>query len=679
MSTTKPTTVALDRHGLEVGHAEVLSFALHQVSAQMQEALVRSAFSAVVRDIVDCHSAINMLTDAGWETVATTGPSQHSVGTGHICNFVMEEYGIENLRPGDVLFHNDPWRGAIHQSDVSVTRPVFVSGELAFLLETSSHLVDMGGPIAGGYPTGARFTYEESLRIPPTLLFAEDIPNRSLFEMILESTRVPALNLGDLRALYGALVVGERLLCELCERESLANVRSAAHYALDTAEASMRAAISNVPDGDYMATDVLDDDGINARPLRVSATVRVRGDELEVDFSGTEAQAEGNSTTAWCESTRALIAVKMLLDPLAPYNGGAMRPCGTLLPVGSLVAGLPPTSVSDHGSIGVRVVNTVLEALTKALPEEDSVAPDSGNPMFLGLQGVDTRPGRNNAPFGSFVLPGGAWGGTARSDGLGFTTVPNAGAVCRSSVYEHVERESPVIFWEHGYMIDSAGPGKHRGGVGAYVTVESLSPVEISCVAERIRMGAPGHGGGGRGMPAYAWWVERTSAEGAPPSCWNGVAPASELRRLFGVFDEQGRPDPINGELGAGAAFDVSKFSGLILQPGEILRVVVGGGGGWGDPLQRDTSRVLDDVLDELVSVRAAREDYGVVLAVAEGRVIVDEDATSALRAELAANRDPARPAIACFSPWPVERSEMSQLEEPIAAQVASQAATERS
>jgi N-methylhydantoinase B len=665
-----PSATAADRRGLDVASAEVVSFALHQVSEQMQQALVRSAFSAVVRDIVDCHSAINMLTDAGWETVAATGPSQHSVGTGHICNFVMEEYGVENLRPGDVIFHNDPWRGAIHQSDVSVIRPVFIDGELTFLLETSSHLVDMGGPIPGGYPTGARFSYEESLRFPPMLLFAEDVPNRGLFNMLLESTRVPALNLGDLRALYGALVVGERLITQLCEREGRDRVRNAALYALDAAEASMRAAIARVPDGDYTASDVIDDDGINARPLRMQATVKIRGDRLEVDLSGTERQAEGNSTTAWCESTRALIAVKMLLDPLTLYNGGALRPCDTLLPVGSLVAGLPPTSVSDHGSIGSRIVNVVLEALNQAVPLEESVAPDSGNPMFLGLQGIDTRPGRNNAPYGSFVLPGGAWGGTAREDGLGFTVVPNSGAVCRSSVYEHVEREAPVIFWEHGYMIDSAGIGKHRGGVGAYVTVESLAPVEITCVAERIRVGAPGHAGGGRGMPALAWLVDK--ADGVPTSTWNGVAPISELRSLFGRFDDEGRPDPVNGVVGNGAMYDVSKFSGLILEPGQVFRVCVGGGGGWGDPLERDPQAVLEDVLDELVSLEAARDDYGVILHLVDEVVGVDVDATADQRATLARQRpEGSADVISCFKPWPLTRAQMDDLTKPLAVRVA--------
>jgi len=664
--------VGRERYGLDVASAEVLAFALHNTSVQMHRALMRSAFSAVVRDVMDCTSSINVKTPHGWETVAEMGPSLHAPVSGHVCNFVLEEYGEENLRKGDVLIHNDPWRGAVHQSDVSILRGVFVDGELTFVLESCSHLVDMGGPVAGGYPTGARYTFEENLRIPPSLLYAEDVPVRGMFNMLLESTRVPQLNLGDLRALYGSVVVGERLLEDLCAREGRDRVHRAALYALDAAEASMRAAIARVPDGDYSAEDVLDDDGVNAEPLLVKATVRIRRDRMELDFSGTERQAEGNSTTAWCDSSRGIIPVKMLLDPQSLYNGGALRPFEAVMPPGSLVLGLPPTSVSDHGSIGTRVTNVVMAALNKALPDEQAVACDAGNPMFLGLQGVDTRPGRGHAPFGTFVLPGASWGATSKNDGLGFSTILMTGGVVRSSVYEHVEREAPVIFWEHAFMIDSAGVGKLRGGVGVVVTVEALAPVEIACVADRIRVGSPGYGGGGRSMPTLALLV-RKGADGVTPApSWNGVTAVSDFSPVFGVFDEQGRPNPYDGQLGRGAIYEVSKFSRFMLEAGQVLRICAGGGAGWGDALEREPVRVLNDVLDEFVSPEAALADYGVVLAVADdGAVVVDEAATSRQRQRLAEERQrTGRETISCFRPWPLTGDDVERLRRPLAERV---------
>lgn len=676
MATTEPGLEAVrrERYGLDVASAEVLSFALHQVSVQMQQALVRSAFSAVVRDIVDCASSINMKTDSGWEHVAGTAPAHHIVGSGHVCNFVMDEYGAENLRPGDVIFHNDPWRGAVHQSDVSVIRGVFIDGELMFVLETNSHLVDMGGPIPGGYPTGARTTYEESMRIAPCLLYADDVPVRGTFNLILEGTRVAALNLGDLRALYGAVVIGERLIQELCERQGADRVKRAGLYALDAAEANIRAAIRKVPDGDYTAVDYMDDDGITAEPVKVQATIKVRGDSIECDYSGSARQPAGNNVTGWVEASRAFIPIKQLLDPDSLYNGGAMRAYEAIMPPGSAVFALPPSSVSDHGTIGARTWSTVLQAMNMALPPELAVAPDSGQSMFLGLQGLDGRPGRNMAPFGTFVLPGVGWGACSDADGLAFASLPLSGGVVRQSVYEHVEREAPVVFWDHAYIIDSGGVGKFRGGAGAFVTIEALSEVEITCVSDRIRKGGPGYGGGGHGMSSYV--VQVSTEDGAPPPCWNGVTAVEHFEPIFGCFDEQGRPDPYNGSLSDGTRYDVSKFSGLMLQPGQALRVLSGGGGGWGDPLERDTALVLDDVLDEIVSPEAARTEYGVVLAVDDdGSILVDESATAKNRQQINEARPDASGQVASFRPWPVTNADIARLMRPLNERVAELAA----
>lgn len=666
---SQPESIGRQRYGLDVASAEVLAFALHQVSVQMQQALVRSAFSAVVRDIVDCASSISMRTDAGWETVAETAPTHHAVGSQHVCNFVMDEWGPENLRPGDVIFHNDPWRGAVHQSDVSVMRGVFIDGELMFMLETNSHLVDMGGPIPGGYPTGARTLYEESIRIPPNLLYAEDVPVRGMFNLILEDTRVASLNLGDLRALYGSAVVGDRLLQELCAREGRDRVRAAGLYALDAAEASIRAAISRIPDGDYTAVDYMDDDGITAKPIKVQATIKVRGTSMECDYSGSERQPEGNSVTGWVEASRGFIAVKNLLDPHSLYNGGAMRAYDTLMPPGSAVLALPPSSVSDHATIGSCTWRVVLMALNEAVPPETAVASDNGQSMFLGLQGLDARPGRNMAPFGTFVLPGIGWGGTSDGDGLAFSSPPMTGGVVRQSVYEHVEREAPVVFWDHSYIIDSGGVGKYRGGPGAFVTIEALTEVEITCVSDRIRKGGPGYGGGGHGMAAYVMAIK--TGGGPPPPIWNGVTAVCDFEPVFGCYDDRGRPDPYHGELTNGARYDVSKFSGLMLQPGEGLRVLSGGGGGWGDPFERDPELVLADVLDEVVSPESAFSEYGVVFAVDDdATVLVDRTATEKRRRTLAEQRPDSGDRVAIPRPWPVTRDEMERLMRPVAERI---------
>jgi len=219
---------------------DILRYGLTEVAREMLDSLMRSAFSPVCRDILDCTSAIHMRTDDGWETVALwEGCMQHAFTAPHIANFVMDEWDIDSMQPGDVIFVNDPWRGTIHQSDVNLLRPVFVDGRVEFLLHSTSHLVDLGGAIPGGFSNGTQTHFEEQLKLPPTLLYANDVPVRPLFNFILENNRVPQLVLGDLRALHGCLVVGERQLQDLIARGGLAKVRAAGRFAIEATEASM--------------------------------------------------------------------------------------------------------------------------------------------------------------------------------------------------------------------------------------------------------------------------------------------------------------------------------------------------------------------------------------------------------------------------------------------------------
>ena len=434
---TITTSINSDGPAVDI-ELDILRYGLIEVTREMLDALMRSAFSPVARDMLDCTAAIHMRTEAGWETVALwEGCMQHAYIATHIANFVMDDWDVDSMQPGDIVFVNDPWRGAVHQSDVNLFRPVFVNGRVEFLLQSTTHLVDVGGPVSGGLANGMQTHFEEPLKFPPTLLYANDIPVRPTFNFMLENNRVPQLMLGDLRALYGCLVVGERQLQELIGRGGFANVRAAGMYAIEQTEASMRAGIARLPDGDYTAEDFLDEDGVVNEKIPVHVTVKVRGDSMEIDFSGSGRQPLGNVGTAWCEATRCVQAVKMLIDPSTPVNSGTMRPIESILPAGSVVQSLPPTSVSNHPDIGSRNINVVSQALAAAL--EESYAPDTGSFAVIMLGGVDDRHGHEGNPWGTYVIPGGGWGGTYREDGVSFC-VPPVGN-CRTSVQEHIEIE----------------------------------------------------------------------------------------------------------------------------------------------------------------------------------------------------------------------------------------------
>lgn len=606
---------------------DILRYGLIEVAREMLDSLMRSAFSPVCRDILDCTSAIHMRTDDGWETVALwEGCMQHAFTAPHIANFVMDDWDVDTMQPGDVIFVNDPWRGTIHQSDVNLLRPVFVNGRVEFLLHSTSHLVDLGGAIPGGFSNGTQTHFEEQLKLPPTLLYANDVPVRPTFNFILENNRVPQLVLGDLRALHGCLVVGERQLQELVARSGLDKIRAAGRYAIESTEASMRRGIASIPDGDYTAEDFLDEDGVSDEAIPVQVTVKVRGDSMEIDFSGSGRQPLGNCGTAWCEATRCIEAVKLMVDPSTPVNSGTLRPVETLLPPGSVVQVLPPSSCSNHADIGARGINVVTQALSQATDE--AFACDTGTAVVVSLGGIDTRAGHEGTPWGAFALAGGGWGGTWKEDGVSFCVIPIGN--CRTSVQEHLEIESPLVVVQHEMVVDTAGAGQYRGGAGSVYSIYAESDTMVTVTADRIRVGAPGSNGGGAGAPAFGWYIENFDlARHGDPLDLRGIEP------LFGMFDADGRPDPNHGEFGRGARYQTGKFSGLILKAGDALRFVIGGGGGWGDPLEREPDRVAADVRAGLVSPEFATAGYGVVLR--DGAV--DVATTTEQRARLAAER----------------------------------------
>ena len=622
--TTTTSDTALSAPDVEL---DILRYGLIEVAREMLDSLMRSAFSPVCRDILDCTAVIHMRTDDGWEVAALwEGCMQHAFVAPHIANFVMDDWDVDQLQPGDVIFTNDPWRGSLHQADVNLFRPVFVNGRVEFLLQSTSHLVDLGGPIPGGFSNGAQTHFEEQLKLPPTLLYANDIAVRPTFNFLLENNRVPHMVLGDLRALHGCLVVGERQLQELIARGGVDQIRAAGRFAIDATEASMRRGIAQIPDGDYTAEDFLDEDGVTDEEIPVHVTVRVRGDSMEIDFSGSGRQPLGNVGTAWCEAGRCIEAVKLMVDPSTPVTSGTMRPIDVLLPAGSVVQVLPPSSCSSHADIGPRALNVVTQALSQATDE--SFAADTGTALYVGFSGIDMRPGHEGTPWGAYGLGGGGWGGTWKSDGISFCVTPIGN--CRTSVQEHVEIESPLVVVQHEIVADTAGAGEFRGGLGSVYSILAESDTLITVVADRLRRGAPGAHGGGAGMPADGGYIPNFDL-----ALHNDPLDLRGAEALFGVYDEQGRPD-LAGEFGRGARYQTGKFSNMLVKAGDAIRFIIGGGGGWGDPLRRETASVASDVRAGLVSPEFAALAYGVVLTGG----IVDGDATARRRAELAAQRD---------------------------------------
>jgi N-methylhydantoinase B len=647
-----------DQYGLDMMTAENVRAGLIEVTRQMRTTVMKGAFSNVVREIMDFAVCVHRVFDDGsTEMVAITEGCSHFAFTHpHMANIMIDEWGIDNLGPGDTLVCNDPFRGSIHFPDVNLVRPVFVDGRLAFVLTDASHLVDIGGAVPGGFNNAATSFFEEGLRIPPMLITSGDKVVRSTVNLILENSRTPMHNLGDLRALFGTLKVGEQRLHQLIDAYGIDAVTSGSDYALDLAERRMRAAIHEIPDGVFEDETLIDEDGLGGDPIRVQVAGRVVGTECEIDFSGTDRQGLGATTTCWEELNRCLVGPKVILDPIHPMNSGAMRPFQTAAPPGSLITGLPPTSASQHSEIGTKVASMMVRLFGQMLPER-AVASDSATSGGYIYQGIDSRSGREGEPFGGITVAGGGWGGTSSNDGISHCCSPMYNTACTK--VEYFERDTPLLFRGMGAIIDSAGAGQFRSGYPDYTAFECLAgEASMSSILDGGRFAVPGLNGGGAGAGSF---IVKLRPDGDGFLQWNGLLPTESMEAIAGSFADDGTPT-MDGKWCDGTPSQTLKISAWPLKEGERIVFYIAGGGGYGDPLARDPELVRLDVWNELVSPEFAREGYGVVVDEATGAL--DTAATEALRAEFSERqgRGEWAPPGAGRREWPATREDLVQL-----------------
>ncbi|MQA78600.1 MAG: hydantoinase B/oxoprolinase family protein [Streptosporangiales bacterium] len=646
-------------YDLDLVTAETIRAGLIETTRHMRNNLVRSAFSNVVRDILDFGVAVHSVSDEGSEMAAITEGCCHFAFTHqHMTNMVLDEWGYQNLGPGDTLFCNDPWRGSIHFLDVNLFRPVFWKDEIAFVLTDATHITDIGGPVAGGFNAGATTHFEEGLRVPPTLITSAGKPVRSTINLLLENTRTPFENLGDLRALFGTLRVGEARLSALLERYGIDAVKAGARYSLDLAEKRMRRAIEAIPDGVWEGEEFIDDDAIGDDPIRLHASVRKVGDSVEVDYSGSDRQPLGALMTCWEETNRSLIGSKMILDPRHPMNAGAMRPFHVLAPAGSVVMGLPPASQSMHTEVAAHACNLMLSIFGR-MGGEQAIAVESANTHVHVFGGIDSRPGREGTPWGQILAAGASWGGTNTNDGISFniTAIFNIA----DNTIELLERDNPVVVRGRNLLMDAAAAGKFRSGFANALMVECLGDAASSShLLDSGRFVRDGLDGGGAGMTAYLYMINRQDDGSVRQR--HGLVPMEDLEPLAGKVDETGAPDPEFGEWCRDTKFKTLKLTGNPIKKGDVVFIICSTGGGYGSPLERDPEAVRLDVWNEKVSIDFAKRAYGVDIDAET--LTVDEVGTKMLREDLRGRESAGdwKPPVAGFRPWPQTWSELERL-----------------
>ncbi|HXR60008.1 MAG TPA: hydantoinase B/oxoprolinase family protein [Solirubrobacterales bacterium] len=482
---------------------QVLVGGLRAACDEMGATLIRSAYSANIKERHDCSTA---LFDPAGELVMQ---AEHiPVHLGSMPDAVAAVLG-EDQSPGRSWILNDPYRGGTHLPDITVVSPVFAAAELLGFAASRAHHADVGGPTPGGMPAFSRTLEEEGVVIPPTPV------DEATLHRLASQMRSPRQRLADLRAQQAANRVGERRLEELRERLGTQALRAGMAEILAYTERRTRAALAELPDGSYRAEDVLEADWDGEeRDLRLRLEATIAGDSLHLDFSGSDEQVDGNlNCPLSVTKSAAFFAVRVLTDPDAPPSAGAHRPIEVAAPAGSLLnARFPAAVAAGNVETSSRVADLVLAALSQARP---GPAQGQGTMNNLTLAGDG---------FTYYETLGGGQGACPEADG------PSAIHVAMSNTLntptEALEAEFPLRVRELSVRRGSGGEGTHRGGEGIVREIEALAPMSFTLITERRRHPPRGRGDGSDAAPG----VNLLNGIPLPSKAAGHLAPGDVLR-----------------------------------------------------------------------------------------------------------------------------------------------------
>jgi len=549
LSTTRPND--FDPVSLEIYWSRLIS-----ITDESAAALVRTAFSTIVRESNDYAT---VLMDANGDSLAenTAGIPSFVGILPRTLRHMFERIPKESWRPGDCIITNDPWMATGHLLDVTMASPIFHKGKLVAFSGSTAHLPDIGGSL---WSADCREVYEEGLRIPPVKFLREGKPNEDVFDFILGNVRVAEQVRGDLFAQVSAQQVCARRLSEFLDDTGIADLAPLSGALQTRADRAMRQAIAALPDGEYRSTVLAD--GFDEHETRIECRMMIDGDRMHIDYTGTSPQIpRGINCVMNYTHAYTVYPVKCAIDPLTPRNEGSYRSMTVAAPEGSILNPRYPAAVHARQLTGHLLAGAVYGCLAQAAPEK-VIAECGGAPTTRALFSGTDKAGHR---FSQIIFASGGMGAGAANDGLGATAFPtNVGA----GSIEAFESAAPLIVWKKELRQDSGGAGRRRGGLGQDVVIEVASdePIRLSVLADRVRHPAPGILGGQPGAP-----VDVVLADGT-------------------------RPHP---------------KSRSALKPGDKLTIRYAGGGGYGDPRQREPATIADDVKNGYVSAEAARRLYG--------------------------------------------------------------------
>ncbi len=569
---------------------EIVKNAFTTVGQEMGLAVVRSAYSSMMKEGSGDGTSGAVFDRNGY---LLTGPYLLHMSSLRPTLFeILKDYPLDSLKDGDVFLSNHPYRGGIHSNDMMLFRPVFFDGKLSFFTAAIMHVADIGGMSAGGLPATATEMYHEGLVLPPVKLQDGGKP-QELIKILEANSRTPEKVIGDIRALLAAANVGADRLIDLIHRYGYEELLGIGDEMIDYSETRTRHEITQLPDGVYTGSFVIDDDGIENKPEghTVRVTVTIDGSTFHADFTGTDPQARGPINSPIAESTAGVMFVlRCFIDPTIPMNEGCYRPLTVTFPQGTLVNPRPPAALNSRMATVMAMMDSMLRALSPAFPGKSMAS--SSNISVYTMNGTDAKTHR----IWTFMDPN--FGGVAArsvKDGVDVTGALIFGGGGVGQTVEPHEIEYPVQYKRVQLWKDSGGPGKWRGGLGLRREIQILTEGQVTArIADRSRMPPAGAEGGQAGKGG-GWVVNMDDAE-------ETVLPG--------------------------------KVTNYHLKAGDTFTTLTSGSGGYGPAWERDKDLVLKDVREQKVTPESAQRDYGVFID--PESMTIDDDETQRLRAALA-------------------------------------------
>jgi N-methylhydantoinase B len=570
---------------------EILRTRLKSIAEEMAAVTLRTGFTVFVKETSDFGAC---LVAPNGEVMAAPTDTAVSLMVGlpaHVAIAALGEY-----EEGDIGITNDPdlTRGlSTHLADIWLWKPIFADGELMGFGFNFIHSSDVGGKVAGSISPTSYEIFQEGIRIPPMKLYRKGQLDQDLLDFILLNCRIPDQNWGDIKAQVASLNVAERRIHELVDRYGRDTVRQGIVDLMDHAEMRARTLIRSIPDGAYEFIDYLEGETLGAPPIRIKLTLRIEGGDLALDFDGTDYQVQAAfNVPTWNQRGHYMMSFPILnffrtLDPDVPYNSGLVRPIELRAPLGTLVNPEPGAAYGVRAATMFRVLDNLHGCLTQTLPEVIPAASNGGIAIVL-VSTLDPETGERVVSVAQ-PLNGGSGGRPNHEaiDGTSFT-----GGWLRNIPNEVLEADVPLLVEEYGYREFSGGAGKRRGGTGIRFRFRTLGPETVMTA---------------RGLDRLVF----------RPWGMHGGKPSELYRVTLNPGGERER--------------NLGKVDIVTLETGDVVEFATSGGGGFGEPLDREPALVLADVEAGLVSLEQAEQDYGVVIR--DGAV--DAAATAGMRAHL--------------------------------------------